>query len=95
MPVTDADVRAAYVEARCNVIDALNADPLIHDAEFIHGKDAIFCFVETPIGRAAIYFSGMVYGGLMSDRQRADAEAHAEVLAERIRVRENGGDQPQ
>lgn len=94
--VSDSDVRSAYKAAMSDVLDALNAHPNLHGADVID-KGGLFLFVETSLGKAAIYFSGIVYGGLMSDRQRADAEAHADVLVERIREREmaardQGGD---
>jgi hypothetical protein len=83
---TDEEVKGAYRLVRRGVVESLEAGGF--DAEWIDEKDAIYATMDTNVGRIVVYFSTIVFGGLMSDGQLADARAHAEVLAERIRERE-------
>lgn len=80
---TDREVAAAYRTIRNEIVGALTQRGF--EAEWIEDKGAIYSYIETDLGRVVVYFPSISFGGLMSDRQRANAEAHAEVLAEQIR----------
>lgn len=86
-PISDADVRAAYDAVRDELVGALNDGGFV--AEWIEKNGAVYAYIDAPndLGRVMVYLPSLVFGGLMSDRQRADAEAFAEGLADRIRLR--------